>query len=75
MDCMMPVMDGFAATRLIRAREGGGSARTPIIACTASVSQDEYRKCLEAGMDDFLSKPYRPESLKGMIEKWGYPSR
>ncbi|MBW8888302.1 MAG: response regulator [Fibrobacteres bacterium] len=75
MDCMMPVMDGFAAARAIRAREGGGSARMPIIACTANVSQDEFKKCLEAGMDDFLGKPYRPESLKGMIEKWAYASR
>ncbi len=40
------------------------------MACTASVTQDERDKCTDAGMDDFLTKPYKPEFLKGMIEKW-----
>jgi signal transduction histidine kinase/CheY-like chemotaxis protein len=69
MDCMMPVMDGYAAARAIRAREAGG-ARIPVIACTANVTQDELDKCREAGMDDFLGKPYRPEQMREMIRKW-----
>lgn len=70
MDCLMPVMDGYESTRAMRAGEAEGRARVPVIACTASVSQEEIRKCREAGMDAILSKPYRPEKLREIIEKW-----
>jgi CheY-like chemotaxis protein len=72
MDCMMPVMDGYEATRAIRAREGEGigAPRIPIIACTASVTREDIYLVYEAGMDDFLGKPYRPEQLLAMLGKW-----
>ncbi|HKP96758.1 MAG TPA: response regulator [Fibrobacteria bacterium] len=71
MDCMMPEMDGYEATRAIREREAGSGRHIPIVACTANASDDEIRKCLEVGMDDYLSKPYHPADLKRVLEKWG----
>ena len=59
MDCHMPVMDGFEATRAIRARGGDNPARLPIITMTSGPDEDRER-CLTAGMDDYLSKPRRP---------------
>ena len=69
MDCLMPEMDGYAATREIRRRELGGR-RTPVIAMTASVLEEERYQCMASGMDDFLPKPWRPEQLRGMINRW-----
>lgn len=68
MDCMMPVMDGLAATRAIRAWEQEVSVRekVPIIAVTASVLDEDIQECFHAGMDDYVAKPYRKEVL---IEK------
>jgi signal transduction histidine kinase/CheY-like chemotaxis protein/HPt (histidine-containing phosphotransfer) domain-containing protein len=80
MDCQMPTMDGFAATRAIRAREadeeagGRDSERLPIIALTAHAMQGDRQECLDAGMDDYLSKPFTKESLRQMLEKWVEPS-
>lgn len=77
MDCHMPEMDGFAATAAIRrdeaefAREGGAMPqRIPIIAFTANAMQGERVRCLAAGMDDYLTKPFRMEALKAMLLRW-----
>jgi CheY-like chemotaxis protein len=69
MDCQMPEMDGFEATRTIRSRENGGR-RTPIIALTAGVLKEERDQCYQAGMDGFLSKPISNDELKAALESW-----
>ena len=69
MDMQMPEMDGLEATRAIRALDGD-DARVPIVALTANAMGSEERKCLAAGMDDFLSKPFEPDDLIAKIEKW-----
>jgi CheY-like chemotaxis protein len=72
MDCQMPVLDGFAATRAIREREAAepGAPRTPIVALTAHAMRADREACLEAGMDDYLSKPFTRDQLRGVIERW-----
>jgi CheY-like chemotaxis protein len=69
MDCEMPVMDGFSATRALRAREQAG-VRIPIIALTADVTSAGRAACLAAGMDDHLAKPFRREALHGILARW-----
>ncbi|HUF03083.1 MAG TPA: response regulator [Aridibacter sp.] len=73
MDCEMPEMDGFEATRAIRALEDGRS-KIPVLAVTAHVLNGERDKCLAAGMDDYLAKPTRQDSLGDMIRRWIYCS-
>ncbi|MEQ1517301.1 MAG: ATP-binding protein [Usitatibacteraceae bacterium] len=71
MDCMMPGMDGFEATRRIRLRElSEGRPHLTIVALTANVTADDARHCVEAGMDDYISKPYTIAKLEETIRKW-----
>ena len=69
MDCQMPVLDGYSATRRIRDGEASGSSRIPIIAMTAHAMQADRDRCIEAGMDDFVTKPAKPGELKAAIER------
>jgi len=68
MDCQMPVMDGLEATRRIREREHRlGQAPVPIVALTANVFATERQRCIDAGMDDYLGKPFRREDLLAVL--------
>ncbi len=68
MDVQMPIMDGYEATRLIRAHPK--LAATLIIAMTANAGRDDQQRCLEAGMDEFVTKPIAPKLLFNMLSKW-----
>ena len=70
MDCAMPVMDGFEATRQIRHRESlTGRTRVPIVALTANVLSDERAQCLEVGMDDYLAKPFESDDIQRVVQR------
>jgi CheY-like chemotaxis protein len=68
MDVQLPKMDGLEATRRIRLLPGG--AQTPIIALTANAFAEDRKRCMDAGMDDFVAKPFEPEPLFGVLLKW-----
>ncbi|AEM53052.1 ATP-binding protein [Stenotrophomonas maltophilia] len=76
MDCQMPVLDGYAATRRWRAEEAEtGRARLPIIAMTANAMAGDRERCLQAGMDDYLSKPIARATLHALLQRWVQRSR
>ena len=70
MDCQMPEMDGFAATGAIRQQNRRDGNHTPIIAVTAHAMKGDRERCLAAGMDDYITKPIRPDILKKVLEQW-----
>jgi PAS domain S-box-containing protein len=71
MDCQMPELDGYEATRLIRDPATGAlNPRTPIVAVTASAMAGDREKCIQAGMDDYLTKPFEPGDLERTLDKW-----
>ncbi|MEZ9445923.1 response regulator [Vibrio splendidus] len=68
MDCQMPVLDGFEATKQIRALEEGSSKHIPIVALTANVVQRDKHLCFDVGMDEFLPKPVNQGKLREIVE-------
>ena len=75
MDCQMPELDGFATTAEIRRREAAaGRPPRPILALTANAMEGDRERCIEAGMDDYLSKPFTREALAGMLRRYLRPA-
>jgi len=70
MDCQMPEMDGFEATRAIRAGESTHGGHVPIVALTANATVEDRTRCIDAGMDDYLSKPFTMDQLAHALERW-----
>lgn len=69
LDCRMPVMNGYETAQKIREMEGDAQ-RTPVIAVTANVIEDNRQKCLDAGMDDYIAKPIRSEDIESAVRRW-----
>jgi len=70
MDCQMPEMDGFEATRIIRSREASTDLHLPIVALTANAMNEDRERCLKSGMDDYISKPVNEADLKQVLDRW-----
>jgi CheY-like chemotaxis protein len=71
MDCQLPGIDGYDATRRIDADERDrGLAHVPIIALTANAIRGDRERCLDAGMDDYLAKPFSAAELESMLRRW-----
>ena len=73
MDCQLPSMDGIATTRRLRA-SSPEAGRVPVIALTANGTEEQRRRCLDAGMDDYLAKPFSSDQLLALLRRW-VPSR
>ena len=74
MDCQMPECDGFDATREIRSLEAGSAAHVPIVALTASTMDGDRDRCMAAGMDDYLTKPFNRSELHALLARWVVPA-
>jgi CheY-like chemotaxis protein len=74
MDCQMPEMDGYEATRAIRSREAERGGHIPIVALTANALQEDAQKCMAAGMDGYLTKPIKKARLGDMLSTWLNPN-
>jgi len=72
MDCQMPDMDGYETTQKIRKEESAKNKHTPIVALTADAMTGDREKCLNAGMDDYLNKPFKPTQIEDMLQKWAH---
>jgi CheY-like chemotaxis protein len=75
MDCSMPGMDGYEATGVIREMENknrgkSGASHVPIVAVTGFSTEEDKRHCLQAGMDDYLSKPFTIARLQSILDRW-----
>ena len=70
MDCEMPIMNGYEATKLIRAYESRIEGHLPIVAMTAKTMSGDREQCLAAGMDDYLSKPFNMDELNRILNRW-----
>ncbi|HLW96947.1 MAG TPA: response regulator, partial [Solirubrobacteraceae bacterium] len=70
MDCQMPGMDGYEATRELRTREIGEDRHIPVVAMTAQAMEGDRERCLAAGMDDFVTKPMRHNELVEVLRRW-----
>lgn len=73
MDCMMPVMDGYEATKAIR-NSGESYAGIPIIAFTANTMEEDQLACQQAGMDDFIDKPVTIDKMSKLLQRWSAQS-
>ena len=69
MDCQMPELDGYEATKRIRIHQNGGP-RVPVIALTAHASAADHERCIQAGMDDYIAKPVSLKSLSETLVRW-----
>ncbi len=75
MDCQMPRVDGFEATAELRRRQAPGARRLPIVALTANAMEGDRDRCLAAGMDDYLTKPYTRALIEQVLSRWLVPEQ